>query len=83
MLFDHNLVIATLIWWVTLYRYLYPEIDKEEMLLSFDTDDKFKSDSPTPTGYIQSEIVMLAMTGWYVTPIYLAIRTINFSLLLC
>uniref|UniRef100_A0A914Y297 Signal transducer and activator of transcription n=1 Tax=Panagrolaimus superbus TaxID=310955 RepID=A0A914Y297_9BILA len=42
-------------------RYLYPDIDKEEMLRYFDSEDRTKSESPT--GYIQSEIVMVAKTG--------------------
>uniref|UniRef100_A0A7E4VN95 Signal transducer and activator of transcription n=1 Tax=Panagrellus redivivus TaxID=6233 RepID=A0A7E4VN95_PANRE len=43
-------------------RFLYPEIDKEEMLRYFDSEDRTKSESPT--GYIQSEIVMVAKTGF-------------------
>uniref|UniRef100_A0A0K0E9H8 Signal transducer and activator of transcription n=1 Tax=Strongyloides stercoralis TaxID=6248 RepID=A0A0K0E9H8_STRER len=42
-------------------KYLYPDIDKEEMLKFFDTEEKSKSESPT-CGYIQSEIVMVAKT---------------------
>ena len=43
------------------FRYLYPDIDKEEMLRHFDTEERQRSSSPT--GYIQSEIVMVAKTG--------------------
>ncbi|KAK0399041.1 hypothetical protein QR680_002880 [Steinernema hermaphroditum] len=42
-------------------RFLYPNIDKEEMLRYFDSEERHKSESPT--GYIQSEIVMVAKTG--------------------
>uniref|UniRef100_A0A915B8H5 Signal transducer and activator of transcription n=3 Tax=Parascaris univalens TaxID=6257 RepID=A0A915B8H5_PARUN len=42
-------------------RYLYPDIDKEEMLRYFESEDRQKSSSPT--GYIGSEIVMVAKTG--------------------
>ncbi|KAI1708376.1 STAT protein, DNA binding domain-containing protein [Ditylenchus destructor] len=42
-------------------RYLYPDIDKEEMLRFFESEERYKSESPT--GYIQSEIVMVAKTG--------------------
>ncbi|VIO87448.1 Uncharacterized protein BM_BM6729 [Brugia malayi] len=42
-------------------RYLYPDIDKEDMLRYFETEERQKSLSPT--GYIQSEIVMVAKTG--------------------
>uniref|UniRef100_A0A0N5A4G7 SH2 domain-containing protein n=1 Tax=Parastrongyloides trichosuri TaxID=131310 RepID=A0A0N5A4G7_PARTI len=42
-------------------KYLYPDIDKEEMLKYFDTEERNKSESPTG-GYIQSEIVMVAKT---------------------
>uniref|UniRef100_A0AC35U535 SH2 domain-containing protein n=1 Tax=Rhabditophanes sp. KR3021 TaxID=114890 RepID=A0AC35U535_9BILA len=39
-------------------KYLYPNIDKEEMLRCFESDESNKADSPTE--YIQSEIVMVA-----------------------
>ncbi|VDM47084.1 unnamed protein product [Toxocara canis] len=42
-------------------RYLYPDIDKEDMLRYFESEDRQKSSSPT--GYIGSEIVMVAKTG--------------------
>uniref|UniRef100_A0A0R3RLI8 SH2 domain-containing protein n=1 Tax=Elaeophora elaphi TaxID=1147741 RepID=A0A0R3RLI8_9BILA len=42
-------------------KYLYPDIDKEDMLRYFETEERQKSSSPT--GYIQSEIVMVAKTG--------------------
>ncbi|KAM3725935.1 Signal transducer and activator of transcription [Dirofilaria immitis] len=42
-------------------KYLYPDIDKEDMLRYFETEERQKSLSPT--GYIQSEIVMVAKTG--------------------
>lgn len=42
-------------------RYLFPDIDKEDMLRYFETEERQKSVSPT--GYIQSEIVMVAKTG--------------------
>ncbi|KAI6206957.1 hypothetical protein M3Y94_00974400 [Aphelenchoides besseyi] len=41
-------------------RYLHPDIDKEEMLRVFEGEERHKSESPT--GYIQSEIVMVAKT---------------------
>lgn len=41
-------------------RYLYPNIDKDEMLRFFDLEERQRSISPT--GYIQSEIVMVAKT---------------------
>uniref|UniRef100_A0A914W282 Signal transducer and activator of transcription n=1 Tax=Plectus sambesii TaxID=2011161 RepID=A0A914W282_9BILA len=42
-------------------RYLYPDLDKEEMLRFFDTEERHKSESPT--GYIGSEVIMVAKTG--------------------
>uniref|UniRef100_A0A0N5CAF2 Signal transducer and activator of transcription n=1 Tax=Strongyloides papillosus TaxID=174720 RepID=A0A0N5CAF2_STREA len=42
-------------------KYLYPDIDKDEMLKYFDREERNKSESPTG-GYIQSEIVMVAKT---------------------
>jgi signal transducer and activator of transcription 5B len=42
-------------------KYLYPDIDKEEMLRFFENEERHRSESPT--GYIQSEIVMVAKTG--------------------
>uniref|UniRef100_A0A1I8A4R3 Signal transducer and activator of transcription n=1 Tax=Steinernema glaseri TaxID=37863 RepID=A0A1I8A4R3_9BILA len=42
-------------------RFLYPNIEKDEMLRYFETEERHKSESPT--GYIQSEIVMVAKTG--------------------
>ncbi|VDK77771.1 unnamed protein product [Litomosoides sigmodontis] len=45
----------------TIPRYLYPDIDKEDMLRYFEAEERQKSLSPT--GYIQSEIVMVAKTG--------------------
>ncbi|CEF71220.1 SH2 domain and p53-like transcription factor, DNA-binding domain and EF-hand domain pair and STAT transcription factor, DNA-binding, subdomain and STAT transcription factor, all-alpha domain and STAT transcription factor, DNA-binding domain and STAT transcription factor, coiled coil domain-containing protein [Strongyloides ratti] len=42
-------------------KYLFPDIDKEEMLKYFDSEERNKSESPTG-GYIQSEIVMVAKT---------------------
>uniref|UniRef100_A0A915DDR3 Signal transducer and activator of transcription n=1 Tax=Ditylenchus dipsaci TaxID=166011 RepID=A0A915DDR3_9BILA len=38
-----------------------PDRDKEEMLRFFESEERYKSESPT--GYIQSEIVMVAKTG--------------------
>uniref|UniRef100_A0A158R3S0 Signal transducer and activator of transcription n=1 Tax=Syphacia muris TaxID=451379 RepID=A0A158R3S0_9BILA len=48
-------------------RFLYPDIDKEEMLRHFDTEERQKSRSPT--GYIQSEIVMVAKTNSSTYPV--------------
>ncbi|VDM94910.1 unnamed protein product [Thelazia callipaeda] len=42
-------------------KYLYPDIDKDDMLRYFESEERQKSLSPT--GYIQSEIVMVAKTG--------------------
>ncbi|CAD6191339.1 unnamed protein product [Caenorhabditis auriculariae] len=43
-------------------RYLYPNIDKEEMLRHFDSEERHRGGPDSPTGYIQSEIVMVAKT---------------------
>ncbi|CAD5219374.1 unnamed protein product [Bursaphelenchus okinawaensis] len=42
-------------------RFLYPDHDKENMLRVFEGEERPKSESPT--GYIQSQIVMVAKTG--------------------
>lgn len=42
--------------------YLYPDVDKMTMLRQFENEDRHKSESPT--GYIQSEIVMVAKTRY-------------------
>jgi hypothetical protein len=43
-------------------RYLFPDIDKEEMLAYFETEERYKANE-SPTGYIGSEIVMVAKTA--------------------
>ncbi|CAB3410037.1 unnamed protein product [Caenorhabditis bovis] len=43
-------------------QYLYPNIDKDEMLRHFDTEERHRRPPDSPTGYIQSEIVMVAKT---------------------
>src|SRR5690349_13818214 len=46
------------------FSYLYPDLDKEEMLRFFDTEERHKSESPT--GYIGSEVIMVAKTMGFV-----------------
>lgn len=45
-------------------RFLYPNIDKEEMLKYFEQEERHRTAPDSPTGYIQSEIVMVAKTSW-------------------
>ncbi|VDM80672.1 unnamed protein product [Strongylus vulgaris] len=47
-------------------KYLYPHMDKEEMLRYFDSEERNRGGPDSPTGYIQSEIVMVAKTSKYV-----------------
>ena len=48
-------------------RYLYPNIDKEGMLAYFESEEQRLRANESPTGYIGSEIVMVAKTaGWSV-----------------
>ncbi|PAV84840.1 hypothetical protein WR25_10088 isoform A [Diploscapter pachys] len=44
-------------------RFLYPNIDKEEMLKYFEQEERHRTAPDSPTGYIQSEIVMVAKTS--------------------
>ncbi|KAF1756024.1 hypothetical protein GCK72_012477 [Caenorhabditis remanei] len=45
-------------------RYMYPHIDKEEMLRYFESEERHRVIGPdSPGGYIQSEIVMVAKTN--------------------
>ncbi|ULT93174.1 hypothetical protein L5515_010141 [Caenorhabditis briggsae] len=45
-------------------RYMYPNIDKEEMLRYFESEERHRVGGPeSPGGYIQSEIVMVAKTN--------------------
>ncbi|KAF1756022.1 hypothetical protein GCK72_012475 [Caenorhabditis remanei] len=45
-------------------RYMYPHIDKEEMLRYFESEERHRVGGPdSPGGYIQSEIVMVAKTN--------------------
>ncbi|CAN99759.1 Signal transducer and activator of transcription 1 [Caenorhabditis elegans] len=45
-------------------RYMYPAIDKEEMLRFFESEERHRvGGGDSPTGYIQSEIVMVAKTN--------------------
>ncbi|VDL78543.1 unnamed protein product, partial [Nippostrongylus brasiliensis] len=44
-------------------KYLYPHMDKEEMLRYFDSEERNRGGPDSPTGYIQSEIVMVAKTS--------------------
>ncbi|KAJ1370364.1 Protein STABILIZED1 [Parelaphostrongylus tenuis] len=44
-------------------RYLYPNMDKDEMLRFFDSEERNRGGPDSPTGYIQSEIVMVAKTS--------------------
>ncbi|CAI4231884.1 unnamed protein product [Auanema sp. JU1783] len=44
-------------------KYMYPNIDKDEMLRYFDTEERHKPCPDSPLGYIQSEIVMVAKTS--------------------
>uniref|UniRef100_A0A158PBV6 SH2 domain-containing protein n=1 Tax=Angiostrongylus cantonensis TaxID=6313 RepID=A0A158PBV6_ANGCA len=44
-------------------RYLYPNMDKDEMLRYFDSEERNRGGPDSPTGYIQSEIVMVAKTS--------------------
>ncbi|PIO52827.1 hypothetical protein TELCIR_25860 [Teladorsagia circumcincta] len=43
-------------------KYLYPHMDKDEMLRYFDSEERNRGGPDSPTGYIQSEIVMVAKT---------------------
>ncbi|KJH48634.1 STAT protein, DNA binding domain protein [Dictyocaulus viviparus] len=43
-------------------RYLYPHMDKDDMLRYFDSEERNRGGLDSPTGYIQSEIVMVAKT---------------------
>lgn len=45
-------------------RYMYPNLDKEEMLRYFESEERHRVGGPdSPGGYIQSEIVMVAKTN--------------------
>ncbi|GMR46243.1 hypothetical protein PMAYCL1PPCAC_16438, partial [Pristionchus mayeri] len=44
-------------------RFLYPSIDKEEMLKYFESEERQKAEQESTTGYIMSEIVMVAKTA--------------------
>lgn len=44
-------------------RYMFPQIDKEEMLRYFDLEERQKQVAENNQGYIQSEIVMVAKTA--------------------
>lgn len=61
MLFYDEISMSLYFWSLYCFSYLYPDIDKDEMLKFFDSEERYKSESPT--GYIQSEIVMVAKTG--------------------
>uniref|UniRef100_A0A914GW51 Signal transducer and activator of transcription n=1 Tax=Globodera rostochiensis TaxID=31243 RepID=A0A914GW51_GLORO len=45
-------------------RYLHPDIEKEEMLAFFESEEqRLRANETSPTGYIGSEIVMVAKTA--------------------
>ena len=42
------------------YSFMYPDIDKDQMLKHFDVEEKQKSETDKNLGYITSAIVMVA-----------------------
>lgn len=45
-------------------RYLYPNIDKEDVLKRFEMEERNRSPPPPDqSGYIGSEVIMVAKTG--------------------